>query len=183
MLNLKFALRTLFKTPFVTTVAILSLALGIGANAAIFSLFNEILLQPLPVSHPERLVNLAAPGPSPGSNSCNQAGGCDEIFSYPMFRDLEKASTAFSGVAAHRLFSVNLAMTGQTPISGRAMLVSGSYFPTLGIRPALGRLFTVDDDRTIGGHYVAVLDYAYWENQLGSNPNVVGQKMVINGQQ
>jgi len=183
MRNVKFALRTLFKTPFVTTVAILSLALGIGANAAIFSLFNEILLQPLPVAHPERLVNLGAPGPAPGSNSCNQAGGCDEIFSYPMFRDLEKASTAFGGVAAHRLFSVNLAMTGQTPISGRAMLVSGSYFPTLGIRPALGRLFTVEDDRTIGGHYVAVLDYAYWENQLGSNPNVVGQKMIINGQQ
>jgi predicted permease len=183
MRNVKLALRTLFKTPFVTTVAILSLALGIGANAAIFSLFNEILLQPLPVSHPERLVNLAAPGPAPGSNSCNQAGSCEEIFSYPMFRDLEKASTAFSGVAAHRLFSVNLAMSGQTPISGRAMLVSGSYFPTLGVRPALGRLFTVEDDRTIGGHYVAVLDYAYWENQLGSNPNVVGQKMTINGQQ
>jgi predicted permease len=183
MRNVKLALRTLFKTPFVTTVAILSLALGIGANAAIFSLFNEILLRPVPVSHPEQLVNLAAPGPAPGSNSCNQAGGCDEVFSYPMFRDLEKANSAFSSVAAHRLFSVNLAMTGQTPINGRAMLVSGSYFPTLGVRPALGRLFTAADDQTIGGHYVAVLGYAYWENQLGANPNVVGQKMTINGQQ
>ena len=81
MRNVKLALRTLFKTPFVTVVAILSLALGIGANAAIFSLFNEILLRPVPVSHPEELVNLAAPGPAPGSNSCNQAGGCDEVFS------------------------------------------------------------------------------------------------------
>jgi len=183
MRNVKLALRTLFKTPFVTTVAILSLALGIGANAAIFSLFNEILLRPVPVSHPEELVNLAAPGPAPGSNSCNQAGGCDEVFSYPMFRDLEKANSAFSSVAAHRLFSVNLAMTGQTPINGRAMLVSGSYFPTLGVRPALGRLFTAADDQTIGGYYVVVLGYAYWENQLGANPNVVGQKMTINGQQ
>jgi predicted permease len=183
MRNLKLALRTLFKTPFVTTVAILSLALGIGANAAIFSLFNEILLQPIPASHPEQLVNLGAPGPKPGSDSCNQAGECDEVFSYPMFRDLEKASTAFSGVAAHRIFSVNLAMSGQTPISGEGMLVSGSYFPTLGLRPALGRLFNRDDDLTIGGHYVAVLDYGYWENQLGANPNVVGQKMTINGQQ
>jgi predicted permease len=183
MRNVKLALRTLFKTPFVTTVAILSLALGIGANAAIFSLFNEMLLQPVPVSHPEQLVNLAAPGPKQGSNSCNQAGGCDEIFSYPMFRDLEAAKTAFSSIAAHRVFSVNLAMAGQTPINGRATLVSGSYFPTLGLRPALGRLFTVDDDRTIGGHYVVVLGYAYWENQLGANPNVVGQKMTINGQQ
>src|SRR4051812_34812984 len=89
MRNLKFAFRTLLKAPFVTVVAILSLALGIGANAAIYSLFNQILRQPLPVQAPERLVNLANPGPQSGSNSCNQAGGCDEIFSYPMFRDLE----------------------------------------------------------------------------------------------
>src|SRR5215467_10503138 len=77
MLNLKLALRTLFKTPFVTIVAIVSLALGIGANAAIFSLFNQILLRPLPVPEPDRLVNLGAPGPKPGSTSCSQAGGCD----------------------------------------------------------------------------------------------------------
>src|SRR5258705_8724220 len=96
MLNLKFALRTLFKTPFVTVVAIVSLALGIGANAAIFSLFNQMLLRPLPVPEPGRLVNLAAPGPKPGSNSCGQAGGCDTVFSYPMIRDLEKAQTVFA---------------------------------------------------------------------------------------
>ena len=76
MPNLKFALRTLFKTPFVTIVAIVSLALGIGANAAVFSLFNELLLRPLPVEQPGRLVNLSAPGPKPGSQSCNQAGEC-----------------------------------------------------------------------------------------------------------
>src|SRR5262249_8698010 len=104
MRNLKLAFRTLFKTPFVTIVAILSLALGIGANAAIYSIFSQMLLQPLPVAQPERLVNFAAPGPQNGSNSCNQAGDCDEVFSYPMFRDLEKANTAFSGIAAHFLF-------------------------------------------------------------------------------
>jgi predicted permease len=183
MRNIKLALRTLFKTPFVTTVAILSLALGIGANAAIFSMFNEILLEPVPVAHPEQLVNLGAPGPKPGGTSCSQAGDCDAVFSYPMFRDLEKASTAFSSVAAHRSFGTTLAMTGQSPINGRGLLVSGSYFPTLGLRPALGRLFTADDDRTIGGHFIVVLSYGYWENQLGANPNVVGQKMTINGQQ
>src|SRR6266516_233914 len=102
MLNLKFALRTLFKTPFVTIVAIVSLALGIGANAAIFSLFNQLLRQPLPVAEPTRLVNLAAPGPKSGSNSCNNAGDCDEVFSYPMFRDLEQAQTVFTGMAAQR---------------------------------------------------------------------------------
>ena len=183
MRNVKLAFRTLFKTPFVTVVAILSLALGIGANAAIYSVFNVTLRRPVPVSHPERLVNLAAPGPNPGSNSCNQAGDCDEVFSYPMFRDLEKAKTAFSGLAAHRLFSINLAMTGQSPINGEGMLVSGSYFPTLAIAPALGRLLSPADDQTIGAHYVAVLGYGYWETQLGANRDVVGQKITVNGQQ
>ncbi|MGH7619311.1 MAG: ABC transporter permease, partial [Gemmatimonadaceae bacterium] len=183
MRNLKLAFRTLFKTPFVTVVAVLSLALGIGANAAIYSLFNQILLRPLPVSQPERLVNFAAPGPQYGSNSCNDAGDCDEVFSYPMFRDLEKANTAFSGIAGHFLFGVNLAMPGQTPISGRGVFVSGSYFPVLGIRPALGRLLTKNDDQTIGGHYVTVLSYGFWQNQLGGNPSVVDKQITVNGQQ
>jgi predicted permease len=182
MRNVKLAFRTLFKTPFVTIVAILSLALGIGANAAIYSLFNEILRQPLPVKEPDRLVNLANPGPQSGSNSCNQAGGCDEIFSYPMFRDLQKAHSAFAGVAAHRLVGANVAMAGQTPLNGQLMLVSGNYFDLLGLRPAIGRLIAPDDDATVGANFVAVLNYAYWENQLGSNPNVLGQKMTVNGQ-
>jgi predicted permease len=182
MRNLKLAFRTLFRTPFVTIVAVLSLALGIGANAAIYSLFDEILRRPLPVPHPEQLVNFAAPGPQRGSNSCNQAGDCDEVFSYPMFRDLEKANTSFSGIAGHFLFGANLAMAGQTPTNGQGVFVSGSYFPVLGLRPAVGRLLTPDDDRNIGGHYVAVLSYSYWENQLGANPSVVGQQITINGQ-
>ena len=88
MTSLRFALRTLFRTPFVTAIAVLSLALGIGANTAIFSLFNQMLLRPLPVQSPGSLVNLAAPGPKPGSHSCGKAGGCDVVLSYPMFRDL-----------------------------------------------------------------------------------------------
>ena len=91
MSNLKFALRTLFKTPFVTIVAVVSLALGIGANAAIFSLFDQLLLRPLPVPAPDSLVNLSAPGPKPGNQSCNTAGDCEVVFSCPMFRDLERA--------------------------------------------------------------------------------------------
>ena len=161
MPNLKLAFRTLIKSPFVTLVAILSLALGIGANAAIFSLFNQLLLQPLPVSHPDRLVNLAAPGPKPGSTSCNQAGDCEQVFSYPMFRDLESAENLpFTGIAAHRAFGANVAFDDQT-FSGEGMLVSGSYFPVLGLRPALGRLFTPADDRSVGANYVAVLSYDY----------------------
>src|SRR6185503_809641 len=104
MASLKFALRTLFKTPFVTIIAIVSLALGIGANAAIFSCFNQMLLQALSVPQPAHLVNLAAPGPKPGSQSCNQAGDCDVVFSYAMFRDLQKIQTVFAEIAAHRLF-------------------------------------------------------------------------------
>jgi predicted permease len=183
MRNIKLAFRTLFRTPFVTVVAVLSLALGIGANAAIYSLFNQLLLRPLPVADPSRLANFAAPGPQIGSNSCNQEGGCQEIFSYPMFRDLEKAPMAFSGIAAHRLISANVAMHGQTPLNGDALLVSGGYFPILGVRPALGRLFTVNDDITIGGEPLAVLNYAFWETQLGSDPSVVGKQVTVNGQQ
>src|SRR3954471_5267113 len=126
MANLKLALRRLFKAPFVTAVAILSLALGIGANAAIFSLFNQMLLRPLPVPAPHELVNLSAPGPKPGSQSCNQAGNCEAVFSYAMFRDLQKVQTSFTGIAAHRLFGVNLAFEGQT-LYAQGMMVSGNY--------------------------------------------------------
>lgn len=114
MPNLRLAFRTLFKSPFITLVAILSLSLGIGANSAIFSLFDQMLLRPLPVSRPGELVNLSAPGPKPGSNSCNQTGSCDEIFSYPMFRDLERVQTSFTGIAAHRNFGGSIGYKGST---------------------------------------------------------------------
>jgi predicted permease len=180
MLNLRFALRTLFKTPFVTIVAIVSLALGIGANAAIFSMFNQMLLRPLPVPEPERLVNLAAPGPKPGSQQCNQAGGCDEVFSYPMFRDLERVQTVFTTIAAHRLFGANLAYRGQT-MSGDGLLVSGSYFPVLGVRPAIGRLLTPEDDRAVGESHVVVLSHAYWRTRFDANPGVLNDTLIVNG--
>src|SRR5262245_48930693 len=113
MSAIRLDLRALFKSPVVTSVAVASLALGIGANAAIFSLFNQVVLRSLPVQAPDRLVNLSAPGPKPGSNSCSNEGGCDDIFSYPMFRDLERTQTVFTGIAAHRLFSANLSFRGQ----------------------------------------------------------------------
>jgi predicted permease len=182
MFALKLALRGMLKAPFVTAVAVISLALGIGANAAIFSMFDEVLLRPLPVDHPERLVNLGAPGPNPGSQSCNQAGDCDVVFSYPMVRDLEQQQTVFAGLAAHRTFGANIALAGQTPISSQGVLVSGSYFPVLGLKPALGRLLTPDDDREIGANYLAVLSYSYWVTHAGSDPRVLGRTIVINGQ-
>ncbi len=181
MASLKFALRTLFRTPFVTTIAITSLALGIGANTAIFSLFNQLLLAPLPVSAPEQLVNLAAPGPKPGSTSCNQAGDCETVFSYAMFRDLEASSDVLSGLAAHRLFQTNLSYEGQT-LNGRSLLVSGGYFPTLGLVPALGRLLSRDDDLVVGQSPVVVLGYDYWKTRFGADASVLNKTLKVNGQ-
>ena len=181
MRDLRLAFRTLFKTPFVTVIAILSLALGIGANAAIFSLFDEMLLRPLPAADPQALINLGAPGVKPGSQTCNQAGDCDAVFSYPMYRDLERAQTGLAGLAAHRIFGSNVAFEGQT-LNGEGMLVSGSYFPTLGVRPALGRLFGPGDDQTIGAHPVAVLGHSFWETRLGASPDVLDRTIIVNGQ-
>src|SRR6266550_2768743 len=180
MRHVTLAFRTLFKTPFVTGIAIVSLALGIGANAAIFSLFDQILLRPLPVADPDRLVNLAAPGLKPGSQSCGQAGDCDVVFSYPMFRDLERMQTVFTGLAAHLAFGVSLSSRDQ-PTTGEGMYVSGSYFPTLGLRPALGRLLTPADDQSIGTNHVAVLGYGYWQSHFGSDPGVLGRALRVNG--
>ena len=180
MRNLRLAFRTLIRTPFVSLVAVLSLALGIGANSAIFSLFNEMLLRPLPVAAPDGLVNLGAPGPKQGSTSCNQAGSCDEIFSYPMFRDLEREQASFTGIAAHRIFGANLAYEGQTE-SADGTLVSGSYFPVLGIQPAVGRLFATSDDTTPGGHPMVVLSHDYWRRRFQEDPAVLGRALVVNG--
>ena len=180
MLNLKLAVRTLFKTPFVTLVAILSLALGIGANAAIFSMFDQMLLRTLPVREPAELVNLGAPGPKPGSQTCSQAGDCDTVFSYPMLRDLERGQKVFTGIGAHRVFGANLAFEGQT-LSGRGVLVSGGYFPTLGIQPALGRLLGPVDDRKAGESLVAVLSHAYWVTRFGARSDVLNKTIIVNG--
>ncbi|HKV75638.1 MAG TPA: ABC transporter permease [Gemmatimonadales bacterium] len=181
MRHLKLALRTLFKTPFVTGIAILSLALGIGANAAIYSLFDQMLLQPLPVPNPYQLINLGAPGPKPGSQSCSQAGDCDVVFSYQMFRDLEQRQTVLTGLAAHRGFGASLSYKGE-PSTGNGTMVSGSYFSTLQIQPAIGRLIGPEDDAKIGGGFVTVLSYDYWLTRFGGDPGVLGQTLIINGQ-
>src|SRR5688572_11553328 len=181
MVNLKLALRTLFKSPFVTLVAIISLALGIGANAAIFSLFNQMLLRPLPVPEPVRLVNLSAPGPKPGSQLCNQAGNCTDVFTYPMFRDLEREKKVFTSIAAHRLFGAIFAYQGQT-MNGEGLMVFGSYFPVLGIQPAAGRLLSPQDDQKVGESPVVVLSHSYWTSRFGGNPSVIGEALIVNGQ-
>ena len=180
-LSVRRAVRTLFSTPFVTSIAIASLALGIGANAAIFSLFEQFLLRPLPVREPERLVNLAVPGPKPGGTSCGDAGGCDEVFSYPMFRDLEREQTPFTAMAAHVSFGTNLAYRGET-MTGDGSFVSGSYFGVLGVQPSLGRLIGLNDDRVVGESPVVVLSHNYWRSRFEEDPDVVNETLIVNGQ-
>jgi predicted permease len=181
MRSLKFAIRTLFRTPFVTAIAIVSLALGIGATAGIFSVFHQVLLQSLAVPNPSELVNLSAPGPKPGFGNCGRAGDCDVVFSYAMFRDLQKTQTVFTDVAAHVSFGANLAYEAQTS-SGDGLLVSGSYFPVLELQPALGRLLNSNDDKVVGESRVVVLSYNHWSSRFGLDPTILNRQVIVNGQ-
>jgi len=181
-MNFRLALRSLFKAPVLTSVAILSLALGIGANTGIFSLYNQLILRELPVPDPDTLINLNAPGPKQGATSCNQSGNCDAVFSYRMFRDLEAVPTGPARLAGYRIVGANLAHRGGETVSGEAVLVSGGYFQTLGLQPALGRLLGPADDETIGGHFVTVLTYDYWRSRFAQRPDVIGEPLVVNGQ-
>ena len=180
MANFRLALRVLARTPFVTTIAVLSLGLGLGANAAIFSLCSQILLKKLDVPAATELVNLSAPGPKSGMTSCSDAGSCDSIFSYPMFRDLERQQTSFTGLAAHRNVALNLSYKG-TPIRSRGLEITGSYFNVLNLTPTAGRLINNSDDRVPGDSPVVVLSHRYWMGQLGGNPNVVNDTILVNG--
>src|SRR5438093_3492896 len=181
MRSLTFAIRTLFRTPFVTAIAIVSLALGIGATAGIFSVFHQVLPQSLAVPDPSELVNLSAPGPKPGFGSCGRAGDCEVVFSYAMFRDLQKTQTVFTDIAAHVGFSANLAYSAQTS-SGEGLLVSGSYFPVLELQPELGRLLNANDDKLVGESRVVVLSYNYWASRFGLDPTILNKQVIVNGQ-
>ncbi|HEX5048257.1 MAG TPA: ABC transporter permease [Gammaproteobacteria bacterium] len=178
--DVRYSLRSLARRPGFAAVIVLTLAGGIAINVAIYSMFEQILLRPLPVVEPERLVNLSSPGLKRGGTSCNDAGSCDTIFSYPMFRDLEGLDGPFAGVAAHRAQNANFAFGGQSSF-GKVMLVSGSYFPLLGVQPALGRLLGPGDDAVDGEASAAVLSHGYWNDALGADPAVLGKTLVVNG--
>ena len=179
--NVRYAFRQFRRNPGFTLTVVLILALGIGANTAIFSISYNFLLRDLPVQEPERLVNLSSTGPMPGFRSDDPTAYPDRRFSYPMYRDLQRVQTVFTGIAGHFLFSANLAVEHETK-RGSGLLVSGNYFPLLGVRPAIGRLFAAQDDATIGEPHVVVLSHAYWKNRFGLNPNVLNETMVVNGQ-
>jgi predicted permease len=172
--DFRYSLRTLSKAPLFTGVAVLSLALGIGANSAIFSLINQLLLQKLPVKNPEQLVMLAGRGRHYGGNN-----GRDKI-SYPMYQDIRDRNQVFSGMFCTHRNTMSATFAGRTElISGET--VSGNYFPVLGIGAAIGRVFNASDDLMQGGHPLAVLSYGYWRTRFGGDRNIVGQKIVVNG--
>lgn len=181
MNNFRNALRQLIKQPWYSFLVVLMLALGIGATTAMFSMFHTILLKPLPVSDADRLVNLGAPGPKPGGNSCNIAGPCNLVFSYPMFRDLESKQDVLSGIAGHLSFYANLT-TGNSTTMTAGMFVSGQYFHVLGLQPALGRLLSPHDDVITADSAVAVLSYNSWQRQFNGDAGVIGSNIIINGQ-
>ena len=172
--DLRFALRTLRKSPVFTTVAVLSLALGIGANTAIFTLLDQILLRLLPVRDPQQLVLLSMKGFHYGSNWGGNA------LSYPMYHDFSEHNSVFSGMFCRFPYAMSLSFNGRTErVSGE--LVSGTYFPVLGVGAALGRTFTAEEDRTPGGHPVAMLSYAYWQTRFAGDPSVINKTVILNG--
>src|ERR1051325_566402 len=193
--DLQYAWRGLTRTPMFTAVALLSIALGIGANTAIFTLVDEVLLRVLPVKNPEQLVLFNGARNHYGSNS----GG--NMLSYPMYEDfrdnfvdsatkLPRVSQSlpnpaptpkiFSGMFARRQIAATVGVDGQTErVQGE--LVSGTYFEVLGVRAALGRVITSDDDKTRGDGFVAVLGYDYSRHRFGGDPNSVGRRLDING--
>jgi predicted permease len=174
MTQLRQALHSLRHDWGFTLVALLSLALGIGANAAIFSLVDQVLLRVLPVRDPGSLVQLNWNGPFLGSG-----WGSDHLLPHPFYRALARDNQVFSGMLARAPFRVQLTGAGEPQVA-QVELVSGSYFSVLGVQPALGRVLTDDDDRTPGAHPVVVLSYDYWRTHLGGQPDVLGTRLAIN---
>ena len=153
---------------------VLSLALGIGATTALYSLINQVVLRALPVDHPERLVLIDWIG---FQNA--ETMGTRNLMSYPICRDLQQHKEFFDGVFCRAATTINLSTSGEPKLTA-AELVSGTYFSVLGVSPALGRLFTIDDDQAPGSSPVVVLSYDFWKNQFGSAQDIVGRKVLVN---
>ena len=176
--NLRFALRQIRKTPGVVIVCVLTLALGIGANTAVFSVMNAVLLRSLPVADPARVIYLHTSGaPNKGSNT----GDWNTSFSYPVYDALRRQTGAFSDVIAYVPLSIDriAVRIGNSPEEAEADMVSGNFFSGLGVRMERGRGFAAQDENTHAP--VAVISYAYWTRRFSRNPGAVGQTMVVKG--
>src|SRR3954467_4199252 len=172
--DLRYSLRAIKRTPLFAAVAILSLALGIGANTAIFTLMDQLMLRKLPIRNPEQLVVLYQTGSHNGSNMGRW------MHSYPIYQDFQQKGEPFSEVLCRRLVSASISVDNQTE-RVNAEMVSGNYFTMLGVKPALGRLFTSEeDDRVVQGHPVVALSYQYWVNRFDRDANVIGKKILVN---
>jgi predicted permease len=176
--NVRYALRQLRKYPGFTAVAVLTLALGIGANTAIFTLLDQVLLRSLPVKDPDRLVTLQFSGEDHGHVSART----DEhfYFSYPMYRDLRDRNSVFEGLIATDSAQVGVQWHNE-PELVYAELVSGNYFDVLGVRPAAGRLFVAGDETVPHANPLAILSFNYWQRRFGADPKIVDQSILING--
>ena len=175
--DLVYAFRTLRRSPMFCAVAVVSLALGIGANTAIFSLLDQVVLRSLPVHDPERLVVLHRPY-SPNGTSSSDNG--ESVFSYPMYRDLRGGDAAFAGLIARMSAGVRVAWRGSTE-AARAELVSGNFFTVLGVGAAAGRTLTASDEGVPGANPVTVIGYGYWLSRFAGNREIVGRTVAING--
>lgn len=169
--DLRYSFRVLWKSPGFTLVAVISLALGIGANVSIFSVINAVLLRPLPVERPEQLVSLLTARPD----------GLNTTFSYPAYTDYRDRNDVLSGLFAVSDLPFSLSSEGMTErVNGE--IVSGNYFDVLGVRAARGRTFLPEEDRTPNTHPVAVISYALWQKRFNSDPNLVGKNLRLNAQ-
>ena len=177
--DLKYAWRQLRQSPGFAITAILTLALGIGATTAIFSLFDQVLLRMLPVDRPQELVRMEWHGSFSGSMS-SFGGDIGNYYSYPMYRDLRDRNQVFSGMLAAVRSSAGVAWNNQAE-NEHLEVVSGNYFQVLGLNPAMGRLFTSYDETAKNANAVVVLAYDYWRTRFAASPAVIGQPLVING--
>ena len=178
--DLRYGLRHLRRNPGFTVVAVLTLALGIGANTAIYSFIDVLILRMLPVRHPQALV-LFGPGDQSG-NSDNFPDSEMHLFSYPIYREIQQKNRVFSGVAAFGSSEAGLHGTVGASRELEAMkveLVSGTYFDVLGVNPFLGRVLTDADDQTLGGHPVAVISYGWWKSRFSRDPAILGKILTI----
>ena len=179
--DLRYAVRQLAKSPSFTAVAVITLAVGIGANTAIFTVVNALLLKMLPVTNPQQLVVVG--DPTKGQHRSNGTPRTD-VFSYPLYRELRDRTSVFSGLCAAASDHEIEIETGQGEISDLKIagrMVSGNYFTVLGLEPAVGRLFSDSDDTAESANPIVVLGYRYWQRKFALSPSVIGRNIRLNG--
>ena len=180
--DIRYALRQLRKSPAFTITVIVTLALGIGANAAVVTRFDQVLLRMLPVERPKELVRFELSGSFMGTRSSfgGNTPNHTNYFSYPMYKDLRDRNQVFQGILAADKAEVGVSWHNQAE-SMDAEVVTGNYFQLLGLKPAAGRLFTSQDDTAKNANPVLVLSYSYWRTRFGAASDVAGQTVLVNG--